>query len=104
MDQLWQRMANLVFEMDKKVAALDGNMPFQRVCDKMKGAIEEAGIYLYNPVGEKYSETRTDVEGSISGTSMNNLVIKDVIKPVLYFNENGKKMLLQKGVVIVGEK
>ena len=101
MDQLWQRMANLVFEMEKKNRTKDGNPSMQRVLDKMKLVIEDAGLFLYDPAGEKYAETRTDVEASISGDSAHNLVIKEVIKPVLYGNDKGKKVLLQKGVVIV---
>ena len=104
MDQHWQKMANLVFELDRKFVSKESNTALQRIYDKMKLVIEEAGIYVYNPAGEKYAETRTDVEANISGTSTNNLVIKDVIKPVLYKEENGKRALLQKGVVIVNEQ
>ncbi len=104
MDQQWIKMANLVFELDKKIAGKDTNPALVRICDKMKGVIEESGIYLYNPVGEKYSETRTDVEANISGTSLTNLIIKEVIKPVLYVDENGKRKLMQKGVVVVGRE
>lgn len=97
-------MANLLFDLDKKIVSKDDNPTLLRIYDKMKSVVEEAGIFVYNPAGEKYTETRTDVEASISGSSMNNLVISDVIKPVLYKEENGRKMLLQKGVVIVNEK
>ena len=104
MDQHWQKMANLVFDLDKKILSKDTNTGLQRIYDKMKQTIEEAGIYLYNPIGERYAETRTDVDANIAGTAMENLVISDVIKPVLYKNDNGRKVLLQKGVVIVNER
>ena len=104
MNQQWQKMANLVFELDKKVLSKDGSPALRRIHDKMKQVVEEAGITITDPTGEKYSETRTDVEANISGTSTTSLVIEEVIKPVLYMQENGRKMLLQKGVVIVNEK
>ena len=104
MDAHWQKIANLVFELDKKVLSKEGNTSLQRIYDKMKQVVEEAGIYLYNPVGEKYMETRTDVDANIAGAGMKNLAITDVIKPVLYKVEDGKRSLLQKGVVIVSEQ
>ena len=104
MEQQWLKMANLVFELDKRMAGREPNPALVRICDKMKSVIEESGIYLYNPVGEKYAETRTDVEANISGTSLTNLIIKEVIKPVLYIEENGKRKLVQKGVVVVGKE
>jgi len=104
MNQQWQKMANLVFELDKKVVSKDGSPALQRIHDKMKQVVQEAGIIITDPTGEKYSETRTDVEANISGTSTTSLVIEEVIKPVLYVEDNGRKMLLQKGVVIVNEK
>lgn len=99
----WQKMANLVFEIDKKVLSKDEQPALQRIYDKMKQLVEENGVFTYNPKGEKYSETRTDVEASISGNATTNLFIADVIKPILYMEENGKKILIQKGVVIVGQ-
>ena len=101
MEQQWLKMANLVFDLDKKLGK-DGNPALVRICERMKGLIDESGLLLYNPVGEKYAETRTDVDANISGTSLTGLIIKEVIKPVLYMEVNGKKVLMQKGVVVVG--
>jgi hypothetical protein len=98
----WQKIANLVFELDKKVVSRDANPSAARIHDRMKAVVEEAGIFIYDPTGEQYSETRTDVDANISGTSASNLVIKEVIKPVLYTNDGGKQSLLQRGVVIAG--
>lgn len=100
--QLWLRMANLVFELNKKLPK--DNTQVGRVKTKMEQVLEEAGFFLYNPTGEKYAETRTDVEASISGQATTDLYITDVIKPVVYTEENGRKILLQKGIVIVSGK
>lgn len=104
MDSNWQRMCNLVFELEKKVVSKSDNPALTRLHDKMKQVIADAGVLLYDPTGEKYTETRTDVEASITGSAAGNLFIRDVIKPVLYMEENGRKVLLQKGVVIVNEQ
>ena len=100
-DTLWIKMANLVFELEKK---LEPASPLDRTKNKMKSVLEEANIYIYNPIGEKYSETRTDLEANISGTSTNDLHITDVVKPVIYTSNSSKKELLQKGIVIVSGK
>ena len=101
MDQQWLKMANLIFDLEKKVVNKTELPAMLRIYDKMKGVLEEAGILLYNPEGENYAETRTDVEASISGPSTIHLRITEVIKPVVYRVESDRKILIQKGLVIV---
>jgi hypothetical protein len=96
---LWVKMANLVFELEKKLPA---NPTLQRNVDRMKSVLEEAGLLLLNPLGEPYSETRTDLEASIAGAGKAPLQVLDVIKPVVYARQAGGRALVQKGVVIVG--
>ena len=105
---IWIKMANLVFELEKKLAV---QLPsplsspgIRRNIDKMKVVLEEAGLLSLNPAGERYTETRTDLEASITGTSADNLVVLEVIKPVIYADQGGSRTLIQKGVVIVGNK
>jgi hypothetical protein len=101
--QLWTRMANLVFELEKKLAANE-SPGIKRTVARMKDVVEEAGILILNPLGEPYAETRTDLEANIVSPAKDVLFIVDVIKPVLYVQEPQGKALLQKGVVIVGSK
>lgn len=99
--QLWLKMANLVFEFDKKA---ESSPQVDRIKTKMQSVLEEAGLFLYNPAGEKYTETRADLEANISGNSTTDLYVTDVIKPVVYSDLEGKKTLIQKGIVIVSGK
>jgi hypothetical protein len=103
-DHLWIKMANLVFELEKKLPAQQLSGGIARSIDRMKAVLEEAGLLLVNPAGEKYTETRTDVEASITGPANGPLEILDVIKPIVYTSQGGLRSLLQKGVVIVGNK
>lgn len=101
--QLWARMANLVFELEKKL--IDNDSPgIKRTVTRMKDVLDEAGILILNPMGEPYQETRTDLEANITSPVRGALFVVDVIKPVLYAQEQQGKILLQKGVVIVGSK
>jgi hypothetical protein len=97
-------MANLVFELEKKLSGLQATAGVQRNIDRMKSVLEESGLLLLNPLGEPYNATRTDLEASITGPAGGSLEITDVIKPIVYLNEGGQRYLLQKGVVIAGKK
>lgn len=124
---LWIKMANLVFELEKKTAVHQpaataagaastaasaattattaaATTSIKRNIDRMKAVLEEAGLVLLNPIGETYNETRTDLEASIIGHASGSLKVLEVIKPVVYTNQEGRLSLLQKGVVIVGNK
>jgi hypothetical protein len=96
-------MANLIFEMEKKLG--DSDSPgVRRNVQRMKDVLDEAGILLMNPLDEPYQETRTDLEANITSVAKGPLFIVDVIKPVLYSQQETGRALLQKGVVIVGTK
>ena len=101
--QLWIKMANLVFELEKKLQTQPGAPAVLRSVDRMKAVIGEAGLLLVNPAGEAYSETRTDLEASITGPASGKLVVLDVIKPIVYTSQDGRRNLVQRGVVIVGQ-
>lgn len=103
-EQLWVKMANLVFELEKKMSLQPSSTGIKRNMDRMKAVLEEAGLLLLNPLGETYTETRTDLEASITGAAQGTLEILDVIKPIIYTNGGGLRSLLQKGVVVVGNK
>ncbi len=102
---LWIKMGNLVFELEKKLGAQPASPAVARNLERMKAVLEEAGLLVLNPNGEAYSETRTDLEASITGaSSARPMVVLEVIKPVIYSNQDGIRSLVQKGVVIVGNK
>ena len=88
------RIINQIFDIEKKSAQ---NAGILRHVERIKNTFDEMGYVIQNPMGEKYNETRTDCEASIVGTQIQNLVITDVIKPIVH---NGG-VIVQKGVVIV---
>lgn len=96
-------MANLIFELEKKLAGND-SPGIKRNFDRMRAVLEDAGILLLNPLGEPYLETRTDLEAGIASPANGPLVVLDVIKPVVYTLHQQERVLLQKGVVIIGTK
>ena len=114
--QAYLDFMNQIFEIEKKAANLKEENSIQRNLNKMKGILEEEffkgsstiGLTFHNPIGEGYSDTRTDCEATIAGTGVENLEIIEVIKPIIFYayqeNEKVIKVIVQPAVVIVQSK
>jgi hypothetical protein len=114
--QVYLDFMNQIFEIEKKSANLKEENSIQRNLNKMKGILEEEffkgssniGLTYHNPIGESYSETRTDCEATIAGTGVEKLEIIEVIKPIIFYSyqeeEKIKKIIVQPAVVIVQSK
>jgi hypothetical protein len=114
--QVYLDFINQIFEIEKKVNNLKEENSIQRNINKMKGLMEEEffkgssiiGLTYHNPLGENYTDTRTDCEATISGIGVENLEIVEVIKPIIYYSyqESDKvmKVIVQPAVVIVQSK
>lgn len=114
--QAYLDFMNQIFEIEKKVTNLKEENSIQRNLNKMKGILEEEffkgsstiGLTYHNPIGESYSDTRTDCEATISGTGVENLEIIEVIKPIIFYayqeNEKVIKVIVQPALVIVQSK
>jgi len=114
--QAYLDFMNQIFEIEKKVTNIKEENSIQRNLNRMKGILEEEffkgsstiGLTYHNPLGETYSETRTDCEATIAGTGVENLEITEVIKPLIFYsyqeNEKILKVIVQQAVVIVQSK
>lgn len=107
-------LINQIFEIENKVNLLQESNSIQRNLTRIKEIIEKdlfkvstgesEGLIFHNPINELYNETRTDCDASIAGTSTTNLVITEVIKPIIRFRKGGMNIIVQKAVVIVKAK
>ncbi len=114
--QAYLDFMNQIFDIEKKSANLKEENSIQRNINKMKGILEEEffkgsstiGLTYHNPIGESYSDTRTDCEATIAGTGVEDLEIIEVIKPIIFYTyqeeEKVKKIIVQPAVVIVQSK
>lgn len=114
--QSYLDLINQIFEIEKKTASLKDENSIQRNINKIKSLMDselfssnqDVGFTYHNPIGEKYSETRTDCEATISGSDFNNLEIVEVIKPIIFYSiREGlqiKKIIVQPAVVVVKSK
>lgn len=107
-------LVNQVFEIEKKVSALTESNSIHRNVRRMKEWFEHElpwpssgqpvvlNLTYSDPTGESYNETRTDCDASIAGAGSDNLVIKEVIKPIIWYSVNGgPKTIIQQAVVVV---
>ena len=111
--QAYLDLVNQIFEIEKKATSIKEDNSIQRNINKINGLLEEGffkdvGLTYHNPLGENYTDTRTDCEATISGTGVENLEIIEVIKPIIFYsykeNENTFKIIAQPAVVIVQSK
>jgi hypothetical protein len=108
-------LINQLFEVEKKVNSLDEQNSIGRNLEKLKslleaglfnmsGSMDKIGFVYHNPLGEEYSETRTDCDATISGSNTDNLTIVEVIKPIIRYKSGPMTTIVQKAVVIVQSK
>ena len=106
--KIYLDMLNQIFEIEKKLERIQEPNSISRNLSKLKELFETelysesaCGLSYYNPIDEAYSETRTDCDASIAGGSTDNLVIIEVIKPIIRFKQGGFNHIVQRGVVVV---
>ena len=103
---------NQLYELDQKLKKHGDPANFSRNVGKMKDAFGEEGLqdagghrirFAYeDPMGHAFKETRIDLEATISGSGTENLVVVEVIKPIIRaIVLDGVSHVVQKGVVIV---
>lgn len=90
-------IANQICQIEKKSEKDENSANYSRHIQRIKTSLLELGISYHNPEGEKYLDTRTDIEANITGEISADMRITQTIKPIVF--HNGK--IAQVGVVIV---
>lgn len=108
-------LLNQLFEIEQKVIKIEEQNSISRNIQRLKNHFENDaldntiefqgfsinGLYYHNPIGEIYKETRLDCEATIAGTSHENLIIIEVIKPLIFAKFGTSQLVIQKAIVIV---
>jgi hypothetical protein len=102
---------NQLYEIEEKLKKNGDPHNLQRNVNKMKdafNALEEFGLIYEDPMNQPFKETRTDLEATISGSGTDNLVVVEVIKPIIRaaMREGAGEfsIVVQKGIVVVESK
>jgi hypothetical protein len=94
-------LLNNLFEIEKKIGVSSEHSNLKRNVERMKELFADQNIFFENPMGETFSETRTDLEATITGTGTNDLRVIDVIKPIIRVGNTALSRVVQKGIVVV---
>jgi hypothetical protein len=97
-------IANNVYEIERKVHVHGDAGNISRNVSRLKDCLTDAGLVIEDPMGQMYKETRTDLDASISGTSVDDLCVTEVIKPIVRWVDGGYSSVVQRGIVIVEGK
>ena len=95
------QIINQLSEIKQKIVAENLEKKFERNFNRIFSTLEDDGFIIQYPLGEKYNETRTDCEASIVGEASENMLITQVLKPLIYKKSNDEISLIQKAIVIV---
>ncbi|MDR2466233.1 MAG: hypothetical protein LBD35_02470 [Prevotellaceae bacterium] len=90
-----------IAEMRQKITLLNLLPEFERSFNRVFALFENEGLVCSYPLGERYGETRTDCEASVSGETGENMVITRVLRPIVHERSGSELFLVQRGVVIV---
>lgn len=99
-----------LFEIERKVSLVKEENSIARNINKMKDIFEnsisnaDVGFVYHNPMNESYTSTRLDLEASIAGNTSNDLIVTEVIKPIIRYRNGNSTFIARKGVVIVESK
>ena len=97
-------LMNNLYEIERKLAVHGDAGNALRNVEKMKAAFAEQNLFYEDPMGETFKETRTDLDATISGSGTENLVVVEVIKPIVRIGEATFSRVIQKGIVLVQSK
>lgn len=98
------QLINQIAEIQQKIKQENLESKFDRNFNRIFSIIEEEGYICRYPLGEKYDETRTDCDATITGNMGKEMIISQVIKPVIYKKTDEGATLVQKAIVIVEKK
>lgn len=78
----------------------DRDESINRIIQRIKAIWESMGLVYQLPLGEKYTDTRTDVMANIVGEMGADMTITQIVKPIIYQND----VIVQQGIVMVEAK
>lgn len=95
------QILNSLYEIDRKLARYGDAANIARNVQKIRDSLGEQGLFYEDPMGQRFRETRSDLDATISGDRTENLVVVDVIKPIIRGGSAEFSRVIQKGIVVV---
>lgn len=95
---------NHLYDAERKLALHGDPGGVMRNIERIKDVLADEKFFYEDPMDQPFSETRTDLEASISGEGTENLRVTEVIKPVVRYGDSHYSRVIQKGIVVVQSK
>lgn len=95
-----KEILNQLYEIEQKSEKNNITL-FDRNLKRLFHEIEEQGFFIKNPLGEKFSESRTDIDATLMNKLGPKSTITKVLKPIIYKKDGDQLIIIQKGVAIV---
>ena len=95
---------NNLCDIEKKLDINGDSSNVRRNVDRIRELLEDENLFYENPLGQKFSETRTDLDATITGEGTENLYVVEVIKPIIRAGNKNYSVVVQKGIVVVQSK
>lgn len=92
---------NQVFALERKARRMEGGESLLRHVRRIREHYAELGLRYEDLTGEPFDETRTDCEAHIASASDENLVITEVLKPLIRVRSGPMTRLVQRAIVVV---
>lgn len=92
---------NQVYDMERKLSLHGDSANLLRNVERIKDAFASQELFYEDPMGQPFSETRTDLEASIAGAGADDLVVTEVIKPIIRAGKQAYSVVVQRGIVVV---
>src|SRR5690242_12408318 len=101
-DKWLLRTLNNLYDIERKLAAHGDPGNARRNVEQIKESFVDAlKLFYEDPTGKPFTETRADLEASITGSGTEDLTVVEVIKPIVRHGNQAYSRVVQKGVVIV---
>ena len=95
------QVLNNLCDIDRKLSIHGDPGNAKRNVERIKETFEDERVFYEDPMGQSFSETRTDLEATITGEGSDNLKVVEVIKPIIRVGDRNFSRVVQKGIVIV---
>jgi hypothetical protein len=94
-------LLNNLYEIEKKLTIHGDSGNASRNVEKIKDILAGEQLFYEDPINQVFKETRTDLEATISGESTENLIVTEVVKPIIRYGNDQYSKVVQKGIVVV---
>ena len=102
------QVLNNLCDIERKLSIHGDPGNAKRNVVRIKETFADERVFYEDPMGQSFSETRTDLDATITGEGSDNLKVVEVIKPIIRVGDKTFSRVVQKGIVIVqsnaGEK